>query len=97
MEPENSWKFFLGVGFTVGFLCCGWSDGFIEWVVVFHVKHDVSTTIQLFHVKRWLFFVVGGGRVLDFEAYSGVFKYAPHYPVTDHPRKDRKTRPVVYL
>ena len=33
---------------------------------VFHVKHDVSTTIQLFHVKRWLFFVVGGGRVLGF-------------------------------
>ena len=31
------------------------------------------------------------------EAYSSVFKYAPHYPVTDHPRKDRKTRPVVYL
>ena len=31
------------------------------------------------------------------EAYSSVFKYAPHYPVTDHPRKHRKTRPVVYL
>ena len=24
------------------------------------------------------------------EAYSSVFKYAPHYPVTDHPRKHRK-------
>ena len=21
-------------------LCCGWSGGFIEWVVVFHVKHS---------------------------------------------------------
>ena len=31
------------------------------------------------------------------EAYSSVFKYAPHYPVADHPRKHRKTRPVVYL
>ena len=31
------------------------------------------------------------------EAYSSVFKYAPHYPVNDHPRKHRKTRPVVYL
>ena len=39
---------------------------------MFHVKHDVSTTTQLFYVKRWLFccrgvvfwvlvFLVGGG------------------------------------
>lgn len=44
-----------------------------ESFLMFHVKHDVSTTIQLFHVKRWLFllwvgvvfwvlvFLVGGG------------------------------------
>ena len=38
----------------------------VESFSMFHVKHDVSTTIQLFHVKRWLFFVVGGGRVLGF-------------------------------
>ena len=31
------------------------------------------------------------------EAYSGVFKWGLHYPVTDHPRKHRKTRPIVYL
>ena len=34
-----AWCVFLWVGFTVGVLCCGWSGGFIEWVVVFHVKH----------------------------------------------------------
>ena len=39
----------------------------VESFSMFHVKHDVSTTIQLFHVKRWLFFVVGGGRVLGFK------------------------------
>jgi len=45
----------------------------VESFSMFHVKHDVSTTIQLFHVKRWLFllwvgvvfwvlvFLVGGG------------------------------------
>ena len=31
------------------------------------------------------------------EAYSGVVNNDPHHPVTDHPRKHRKTRPVVYL
>ena len=38
----------------------------VESFSMFNVKHDVSTTIQLFNVKRWLFFVVGGGRVLGF-------------------------------
>ena len=33
-----AWCVFLSVGFTVGVLCCGWSGGFIEWVVVFHVN-----------------------------------------------------------
>ena len=37
--------FWGGVGFTVGFLCCGWSDGFIEWVVVFHVKHSAESSV----------------------------------------------------
>jgi len=31
------------------------------------------------------------------EAYSGVVNNDPHHPVNDHPRKHRKTRPVVYL
>ncbi len=31
------------------------------------------------------------------EAYSGVVNYDPYHPVNDHPRKHRKTRPVVYL
>lgn len=40
-------------------LCCGWSGGFIEWVVVFHVKHsaELSKLIQLLgkliYTNRW--------------------------------------------
>ena len=33
----------------------------------------------------------------DLEAYSGVVNNDPYHPVNDHPRKHRKTRPVVYL
>ena len=35
--------------------------------------------------------------VLISEAYSGVVNNDPYHPVNDHPRKHRKTRPVVYL
>ena len=41
-----AWCVFLWVGFTVGVLCCGWSGGFIEWVVVFHVKHSAELSVD---------------------------------------------------
>lgn len=62
---------FLWVGFTVGVLCCGWSGGVIEWVVVFHVKHSAELSVGTSGTYSNLF-------VGMIEAYSATGKIYLH-------------------
>jgi len=67
-------------------------------IIPFSTSHSAHEYLrQLLNDHPILTETKRGRKLLKIEAYSSVFKYAPHYPVNDHPRKHRKTRPVVYL
>ena len=61
------------------------------YVMVCSEAEEISAAgVSIQYYEFWI-------HVVRMEAYSGVVNNDPYHPVNDHPRKHRKTRPVVYL